>query len=100
MQAPPGVHLPTTPALDVRNDAVLRRDVFVLGDLYTPGGTVWELSDERLKTQASRRALGCHQLLPLHQGGWAAARQMHAGIAQAQPAPATGSSNSEAFNYW
>ncbi|EFN55105.1 hypothetical protein CHLNCDRAFT_135022 [Chlorella variabilis] len=44
VQAPPGVNLPTTPALDVRNDAVLRRDLFVLGDLYTPGGTVTALN--------------------------------------------------------
>lgn len=51
MQAPPGVQLPSNPALDVRNDAVLRKDVFVLGNLFTPGGQVLELSDERFKTQ-------------------------------------------------
>ncbi len=49
-QAPEGVVLPTSPALDVRNKSIFHQDVFMLSTLRTKGG-VYELSDQRLKTQ-------------------------------------------------
>ena len=46
MQGPREAALPANPALDVRGEAVFRKDAFVLGKVH-------ELSDERLKSNFS-----------------------------------------------
>ena len=46
MQGPREAVLPANPALDVRGEAVFRKDAFVLGKVH-------ELSDERLKSNFS-----------------------------------------------